>query len=239
MGAFRRIYRRLRYGNRSESEIYLDGLRAMGVEIGQGTVAFAPTMTFLDVSRPWLLTIGEHVQITKGVTVLTHGYDWSVLKGVYGEILGSAGKVTIGNNVFLGMNCTVLKGVTIGDNVIIGANSLVNKDIPSNCVAAGNPCRVIMSLEEYRQKRQQAQLSEARELVTAYRQRYGKEPDERALSEFFWLFTKDASNLPKCWQEKMELVGNFRDSAKAMESREPPYGSMEDFLRDIDFSGQM
>ena len=83
----------------------------MGVEIGQGTVAFAPTMTFLDVSRPWLLTIGEHVQITKGVTVLTHGYDWSVLKGVYGEILGSAGKVTIGNNVFLGMNCTVLKGV--------------------------------------------------------------------------------------------------------------------------------
>lgn len=239
MGVFRRIYRRLRYGNRSESEIYLDGLRAMGVEIGQGTVAFAPTMTFLDVSRPWLLTIGEHVQITKGVTVLTHGYDWSVLKGVYGEILGSAGKVTIGNNVFLGMNCTVLKGVTIGDNVIIGANSLVNKDIPANCVAAGNPCRVIMSLEEYRQKRQQAQLSEARELVTAYRQRYGKEPDEQTLSEFFWLFTKDASNLPKCWQEKMELVGNFQDSVKAMESREPPFGSMEDFLRDIDFSGQM
>ena len=239
MGVFRRLYRRLRYGNRSESEIYLDGLRAMGVEIGQGTVAFAPTMTFLDVSRPWLLTIGEHVQITKGVTVLTHGYDWSVLKGVYGEILGSAGKVTIGNNVFLGMNCTVLKGVTIGDNVIIGANSLVNKDIPSNCVVAGNPCRVIMSLEEYHQKRQQAQLSEARELVTAYRQRYGKEPDEQALSEFFWLFTKDASNLPECWQEKMELVGNFQDSAKAMEHREPPYNSMEDFLRDIDFSGQM
>ena len=239
MGVFRRLYRRLRYGNRSESEIYLDGLRAMGVEIGQGTVAFAPTMTFLDVSRPWLLTIGEHVQITKGVTVLTHGYDWSVLKGVYGEILGSAGKVTIGNNVFLGMNCTVLKGVTIGDNVIIGANSLVNKDIPSNCVVAGNPCRVIMSLEEYRQKRQQAQLSEARELVTAYRQRYGKEPDEQALSEFFWLFTKDASNLPECWQEKMELVGNFQDSAKTMEHREPPYNSMEDFLRDIDFSGQM
>ena len=239
MGVFRRLYRRLRYGNRSESEIYLDGLRAMGVEIGQGTVAFAPTMTFLDVSRPWLLTIGEHVQITKGVTVLTHGYDWSVLKGVYGEILGSAGKVTIGNNVFLGMNCTVLKGVTIGDNVIIGANSLVNKDIPSNCVAAGNPCRVIMSLEEYRQKRQQAQLSEARELVTAYRQRYGKEPDEQALSEFFWLFTKDTSNLPQCWQEKMELVGNFQDSVEAMGRREPPYGSMEDFLRDIDFSGQM
>ncbi len=239
MGVFRRLYRRLRYGNRSESEIYLDGLRAMGVEIGQGTVAFAPTMTFLDVSRPWLLTIGEHVQITKGVTVLTHGYDWSVLKGVYGEILGSAGKVTIGNNVFLGMNSTVLKGVTIGDNVIIGANSLVNKDIPSNCVVAGNPCRVIMSLEEYHQKRQQAQLSEARELVTAYRQRYGKEPDEQALSEFFWLFTKDASNLPECWQEKMELVGNFQDSAKTMEHREPPYNSMEDFLRDIDFSGQM
>lgn len=239
MGAIRRIYRRLRYGNRSESEIYLDGLRAMGVEIGRGTVAFAPTMTFLDVSRPWMLTIGENVQITKGVTVLTHGYDWAVLKGVSGEILGSAGKVIIGNNVFLGMNCTVLKGVTIGNNVIIGADSLVNKDIPSNCVAAGNPCRVIMSLEEYRQKRQQAQLSEARELVRSYRQRYGKEPDEQALSEFFWLFTKDASDLPGCWREKMELVGNYRDSVKALEGREPLYSSMEEFLRDIDFSDQM
>lgn len=45
------------------------------------------------------------------------------------------------------MNTTILKGTTIGDNVIIGAGSVVSKSIPNNCVAVGNPCRVIMTLE--------------------------------------------------------------------------------------------
>lgn len=85
------------------------------------------------------------------------------------------------------MQTTILKGVHIGNNVIIGANSLVNKDIPDNCVAAGNPCKVIMSLEEYHEKRKAAQVDEATELVKLYRERYGKEPDEHALHEFFWL----------------------------------------------------
>lgn len=51
--------------------------------------------------------------------------------------------VTIGNNVWIGMNSIVMRGVTIGDNTIIGAGSIVTKDIPSNVIAAGNPCRVI------------------------------------------------------------------------------------------------
>ena len=51
--------------------------------------------------------------------------------------------VHIGNNVFIGMHCIVMKGVTIGDNSIIGAGSIVTKDIPVNCIAAGVPCKVI------------------------------------------------------------------------------------------------
>ena len=51
--------------------------------------------------------------------------------------------VVIGNNVWIGMNSVVMKGVTIGDNVIIGANSLVTKDIPSNVIAVGSPCKPI------------------------------------------------------------------------------------------------
>lgn len=54
--------------------------------------------------------------------------------------------------MFIGMNTTILKGVHIGNNVVIGAGSFVNKDIPDNCVAAGNPCKVIMSIEEYFEK---------------------------------------------------------------------------------------
>ncbi|MDA3769091.1 acyltransferase [Streptococcus thermophilus] len=132
---------------------------------------FDPQTTIIDETRPWMIEIGNDVQITSGVTLLTHGYDWSVLKGVYGEVLGSSGVLKIGNNVFIGMHSTILKGVTIGNNVIIGANSLVNKDIPDNCVAAGNPCRVIMSLEEYYKKRKNVQIDEATELVRAYREK--------------------------------------------------------------------
>jgi maltose O-acetyltransferase len=51
--------------------------------------------------------------------------------------------VTIGNSVWIGGSVTILPGVTIGDNVSIGAGSVVTRDIPSNSVAVGNPCRVL------------------------------------------------------------------------------------------------
>lgn len=54
--------------------------------------------------------------------------------------------VTIGNNVWIGGSVTILPGVTIGDNVTIGAGSVVVKDIPSNTIAAGNPCKVVKQL---------------------------------------------------------------------------------------------
>jgi acetyltransferase-like isoleucine patch superfamily enzyme len=59
---------------------------------------------------------------------------------------GVSKPVTIGNNVWLGVNATVLKGVSIGDNTVIGAGSIVTGDVPANVVAAGNPCAVIKPL---------------------------------------------------------------------------------------------
>ena len=57
--------------------------------------------------------------------------------------------IKVGNNVWIGGNVVVLPGVTIGDNVVIGAGSVVNKDIPSNSVAVGNPCKVIKEISQY------------------------------------------------------------------------------------------
>lgn len=54
--------------------------------------------------------------------------------------------IKIGNNVWIGGNVCVLPGVTIGDNAVIGAGSVVNEDIPADCVAAGNPCKVVKKL---------------------------------------------------------------------------------------------
>ncbi len=62
------------------------------------------------------------------------------------------GRVTIGNNVFIGSESVVLPGVTVGDNVVIGANSTVTHDIPAGSVAAGSPARVICTLEDYLEK---------------------------------------------------------------------------------------
>lgn len=56
--------------------------------------------------------------------------------------------ITVGNDVWFGGNVTVLPGVTIGDKAVIGAGSVVTKDIPSNVVAVGNPCKVLRNLED-------------------------------------------------------------------------------------------
>ena len=51
--------------------------------------------------------------------------------------------IVIGRNVWIGENARICKGVTIGDNCVIGAGAVVTKDIPANCVAVGNPARVV------------------------------------------------------------------------------------------------
>ena len=55
-------------------------------------------------------------------------------------------EITVGDNVWIGAGVNVLPGVKIGNNVVIGAGSVVNKDIPDNCIAVGNPCKVIKNI---------------------------------------------------------------------------------------------
>lgn len=88
---FNKVINRLKYGVRANSESYIKYLKNQGILIGNRTTIFDPKSTIIDITRPWLLKIGDDVQITAGVTILTHGYDWSVLKGYYGEVLGSSG----------------------------------------------------------------------------------------------------------------------------------------------------
>lgn len=223
--------KRLFFGPKADSASYIRHLRRKGMRIGSGTVIYNPRQTFIDETRPWMIEIGKNVQITRGVTILTHGYDWSVLKGKYGCVLGSCGKITIGSNVFIGMNAMILKGAVIGDNCIIGAGSVVTREIPPNSVAAGNPALVIMSLEDYLQKRQAAQEQEAAQLVSEYRTVYGRDPGEKELAEFFWLFCDDPDNLPPSWQEKMTLLGNEQQSRDALRKNTKVFENMEAFLK--------
>lgn len=214
------------------SETWLNYLRDSGIRIGKGTVLFSrPSNILIDLTRPWLIEIGDNVQITKGVTILTHGYDWSVLKSVYGDIYGSSSKVKIGNNCFIGMNTTILKGSVVGDNVIIGAGSvLTGRTYPPNTVVAGNPAKVICSLEEYREKRKNAQIEEAKELVQEYYKVYGTAPDKSTLSEFFWLFEERKEITNPAFHNQMCRMANYEESYKGFLNTDSEFENYDAFL---------
>lgn len=231
--------KRLILQEKSSSEAYVRHMRKLGVQIGDYTWIIDPSRTFVDTTRPWLVTIGKNVKLARGVSIWTHGYDWCVLKEKYGDILGSCGPVTIGDNVFVGVNTTILKNVTIGNNVIISVNSLVTHDIPDNCVAGGSPCEVIMPIEKYYEKRQKAQVREAKGLARAYYARTGQLPPKEVFYEFFWLFEPHTQeSLSKKDRETMEKEGSFEKSLERFLETEPVYPSYEAFLEDCGLNGE-
>ncbi len=90
--------------------------------------------------------IDDDVMIGPNVTLIsgTHPNDPDARR----DLWQYTDPIHIGQNAWIGACATILPGVTIGENAIIGANSLVNKDIPANAIAAGNPCKVIRFLNE-------------------------------------------------------------------------------------------
>lgn len=100
-------------------------------------------LTLLDVNT---IKIGNNVFCAPNVSIYTAGHP--IDKDIRNENLEYGDEVNIGNDVWIGGNTVINPGVTIGDNVVIGSGSVVTKDIPSNVVAAGNPCRVIRSITE-------------------------------------------------------------------------------------------
>lgn len=90
------------------------------------------------------VTFGDNVFIAPNCSFYTAGHPLDFKQRNKG--LEYARPISIGDNVWIGGNVTILPGVTIGDNTTIGAGSVVTKDIPSNVLAAGNPCKVIRQL---------------------------------------------------------------------------------------------
>ena len=94
------------------------------------------------------LVIGNNVQV--GANSCITDFDWHAMdpndRDNPDKILSRA--VVIEDNVWLGLNCIVLKGVRIGKNSIVGAGSVVTRDIPPDSIAAGNPCRVLKSIND-------------------------------------------------------------------------------------------
>lgn len=87
---------------------------------------------------------GSNIELGPGVSIISSNHDFTNLRKHV-----KSKPISIGNNVWIGANTTILPEVTIGNNVVIGANSIVNSDIPNNSIAVGNPCKVIKQKDAY------------------------------------------------------------------------------------------
>ena len=212
---------------KSSGERYLSFLRKKGIQIGEGTVVFNPKDIQVDYSRPELLSIGKNVFLHKGTTILTH--DWASFCFVrkYNEFIPSHGKVTIGNNVWLGENVAILKGASIGDNVIIGYGSVVTKTIPANSVAVGAPARVICTIDEYFEKRKKEYLKECVEYAQCIK-KAGREPQIEDFYDDYVLFVdgRNYQDYPYPYQN----VFNKEQFVKWKQNHEKKFDNFQSFL---------
>ena len=110
------------------------------IEIGENFFANM-NLVILDGAK---VHIGNNVFIAPNVGIYTAGHPLDAKERREG--LEYAKPITIGNDVWIGANVSILPGITIGDNCVIGAGSVVTKNIPANSLAVGNPCKVIRNL---------------------------------------------------------------------------------------------
>lgn len=134
----------------------IDIFRQQGVCIGENVSIIEPISPVIFSSEPYLVSIGDNTTISFDVVFVTHDAATRVIRHLPDGDPETViyGPIHVGINCFIGCRSILLPNVTIGDNSIIGAGSVVNRSIPANSVAAGNPCKVICTLDEYRAKHQ-------------------------------------------------------------------------------------
>ena len=117
------------------------------IEVGKNFFANY-NCTLLDVAE---IRIGDNCQLAPNVAIYTAGHPVHPVTRSSGYEYGK--EVVIGDNVWIGGNAVICPGVHIGHNVVIGAGSVVARDIPDWCIAAGNPCRVVLKITEADRRR--------------------------------------------------------------------------------------
>lgn len=127
-----------------------------GDRISFGKHFYANTgLTILDENY---VTFGDNVYLAPHISIYTAGHP--IDAQVRNTDVEYAKPVTIGSNVWIGGNVVINPGVTIGSNVVIGSGSVVVKDIPSNTLAAGNPCKVIREINESDREKWESEYKE-------------------------------------------------------------------------------
>lgn len=118
----------------------------IGVTVGNDCLFYSANFG----SEPYLVTIGDRVQIAGNVHFWTHGGVWPLRND--NPKFDYFGKIMVGNNVYIGSHSAILPGVTIGDNVIVGGKTVVTKSVPANSIVVGNPGRVVGNITSFKHK---------------------------------------------------------------------------------------
>lgn len=117
--------------------------RFIGVKFGKNCLIATKNWS----SEPYLIEIGDNVQITHNVSVHTHGGSHVVRKVI--PDFDMFGRVIIEDGAYKGAYSQIMPGVTIGRGALVAAGSIVTKSVPSDVVVAGNPAKFICTVEEY------------------------------------------------------------------------------------------
>lgn len=215
-----------------ESEDYVHYLRKHGIRVGENVRFRYPGHTLIDLNRPSLVEFGSNIDVNDNFTLLTHDFGTYVLRGKFGEFVNSSGKVKIGNNVVIGRDVTILKGVEVGDNTIIGLGAVVTKSTPPNSVIAGMPARVVSSINDYYKKRKGLQVDEALEYAASIIVREERDLRIEDFCEEWVLFlTKDEyDGNPKVRQFVNYRFGKYI-SKDAFFSRKKQFNGFDEFVK--------
>ena len=233
MNFIKKIFRKIVYPNTYSEEAYINYLIDKKVLIGKNVKIWSPKNTYIDVTKPYLIKIGDYVKITSGVVILAHDYSHSVLRREFGEFKGGTLPVTIGDNVFIGMNSTILMGTSIGDNCIVGANSLVKGTFPNNSVIAGNPAKIICKTSELWEKVSESWINDAVLVArTIYKNKGNILPTIEEMSDAYaWLYLPREEETIEKYKVFFNLsCDDFEEIKRVYMNSTPVFGSFEEFL---------
>lgn len=154
--------------------------RHIGVKVGNNTL-IADKRHW--PSEAYLVSVGSNSQITEGVKIHTHG-GGNILRTSITDF-DSFGKVSIGNNCYIGAFSQIMPGVTIEDNVLVAAGSVVTKSVPKGYVVGGNPARIICTTASFIERNAQYNLHSKGMSQKQKRQLLLSLPDEKFMVKPF------------------------------------------------------
>ncbi len=147
--------------------------KRLGVKIGNDCQILANPLKVFG-TEPWLIKIGNHVDITSGVKFITHeGGIWCA-RGIEKKynMLDTFAPIVVGDNVLIGLDSLIMPGVTVGNNVIIAAHSVVTKDIPDNTVVAGVPAKSISTIDLFMEKLNKREFFQTKNMSAKEKKKY-------------------------------------------------------------------